>query len=188
MEENKLQTNYSKYIQKLGKYISDECISKLIENCPNLQNVTFANNVDSGLAYDGSLIDAVFSLTAFACHINSMLPEQNQVDVNSIVKVGLLSHISKVQMFEPNQNSWEKTNRGLMYSFVKLPAALRTGERSLQICNNCGITFTPEEFEAMRIIDKDSDNDAFTKLYSSGLSIIIKQANELVMLINRKNV
>lgn len=187
MEESKLQINFSKYTQKLTRYVGEECISKILEMCPNLQNATFANNVDSGLAYDGSLIEAIFSLTTYACHINLLLPEQNRADVNSIVKVGLLSHISKALMFEPNTNTWEKTNRGLMYSFVKLTGALRTGERSIQICNNCGIVFTPEEFEAMRIIDKDTDNDAYTKLYSSTLSIIIKQANELVMLTNRKS-
>ena len=45
-----------------------------------------------------------------------------------------------------------------------------------------GITFTVDEFEAMRSIDKDTVVDDYAIYYSTVLSTIMRQANELVSL------
>ena len=176
---------FEMYVAKLQKYIGTECTDNLLSKLPNLEKATFACNVDSGLAFDGSLVKTAMQLTTIACKINSLLPQEKQAPVESIVKVGLLSHISKALMFEENDNSWEKTNRGLLYKFTELTGALRCGERSILLCNNIGIKFTEEEFEAMRINDKDATDDTFLKLHSSALSTVIRQANEIINLINR---
>ena len=49
-----------------------------------------------------------------------------------------------------------------------------------------GITFTPQEIEAMTILDRDP-SDEQARFFASTLSIIIKQANELAFLQTRNN-
>lgn len=124
-------------------------------------------------------------VATYAVKINALLPEDKQVDKDSLVKVILLSQISKVLMFTPNTNDWEVQKRGMVYTFNNLEGALRMGERSLLIAMNAGVKFTAEEFEAMRILDKSSDDDNYAKYYSSMLSTLVKQANEIVMVLNK---
>lgn len=180
--------NFDDFEQRLIKYIGPDCSNKLIYevlgSSDKVMNAPFSNTVDTGLAYDGSLIEALLNITTYAVKINNLLPKDKQADIESIVKVGLLHHIAKVTMFEPNHNSWEINNRGIIYSFTETEGALRTGERSLWLACCAGIKFTALEFEAMRIIDKNND-DNYSKYYSSSLSTVIKQANEIITLISK---
>lgn len=89
-------------------------------------------------------------------------------------------------MFEKNDNQWEIEKKGIAYKYAKSDVALKMGARSILLCQEMGIQFTPEEFEAMLILDKD-DNDLQSKFYSNALSVIVKQANELTHLNNRLN-
>lgn len=180
--------NFDDFEQRLIKYIGPDCSNKLIYEIlggsDKVMNAPFANTVDTGLAYDGSLVETLLNITTYAVKINNLLPKDKQADIESIVKVGLLHHIAKVAMFEPNHNSWEINNRGIIYSFTETEGALRTGERSLWLSCCAGIKFTAFEFEAMRIIDKNND-DNYSKYYSSSLSTVIKQANEIITLISK---
>ena len=189
MEENLKISNYGKYKKRLEVYVGEESASKIIEMLGGddaIVNATYASKEDSGLAYEGSFTKTILTLTGYAISINEMLPEAVRADKNSIAKVCLLSQIAKVQMFTPNPNDWEKEKRGIIYAFKPLPGALRTGERSILIAMNCGVGFTEEEFEAMRILDKDFDDDNYSKIFSSVLSVVIKQASEIINVINRK--
>ena len=49
---------------------------------------------------------------------------------------------------------------------------------SVSMCSQCGISLTPEEIEAMTIIDRPAD-DKQSKFYSSMLSVIVKSAYEI---------
>ena len=182
-EENKIK-NYSIFIKKLNEIGID---TELIEN--NLQdkliNASFSYSSEFGMAYDGSLLQNVLRIfTPYALKINENLPEQFRVDKNSLLKVCLLSHIAKAITFEKNPNQWEVNNRGIVYKFASLPGSLKLGMRSLILCQNLGINFNEIEAEAMIIMDRD-ENESQVKYYSSTLSTIIKQANELTFLQNR---
>lgn len=187
LTDEKLNSNYALFIEKIrstGTNV-DNLIAFIGEE--KLKNATAAINVESGQAYDGSLINnCLFKIAKYAFLINNQLPKSIQVDQASLLKVCLLHQISKALMFEENDSTWEKTNRGLLYKYVELDGALRCGERSIFICMSNGINFTPEEFEAMRIIDKDID-DNYTKFYSSPISMLVKQANEIANMESRIN-
>ena len=175
----KINENYVLFLKKLeGVGVDYVNIVKYVgEN--NLKNATFAINSDMGMAYDGSLINIILrKVTKYAVLINQMLPENVKVNEESLIKVCLLHQISKAIMFEENDSTWEKTNRGLLYKYSELEGSLRCGERSAYICLSNGVQFTPEEYEAMRIMDKDSE-DTYAKFYSSPIATIVKQANEL---------
>ena len=180
--------NYDNYYKGLEKTIGASLAESVIASVGGsdaVMHAPFFNLEESGVAYDGAYPRSVIRLIKLAYNLNEALPENLRVDERSINKVCLLSHISKVLLYLPNDNSWETTNRGINYKFNDdLKGALRVGERSLLIAMNAGVRFSEEEFEAMRIMDKDSD-DNYAKYYSTPLSMIVKQANEMLDYINR---
>ncbi len=183
LSEDIILKNYDDFKKRLETYVGVEETNNLINSLGGddvVMDASYANLTDSGLAYRGSLIESMLNITKYAVKINQLLPENKQANLNSIVKVGLLHHIAKVLLYEPNDNNWEITNRGMVYKYNnELEGALRVGERSTLLSSNAGIKFSELEYEAMRIMDKTND-DNYAKYYSSSLSIVIKQANEIV--------
>ena len=181
--------NFDNYYKGLVKTIGSELADKVIKALGGEEDVAvapFFNLEESGVAYEGAFTRSVIRLIKIAYNINDTLPDDLKVDERSINKVCLLSHIAKVQLYVPNENKWEITNRGMNYAFNnELKGALRVGERSLFISTNAGVKFTEEEFEAMRIMDKDGADDNYSKYFSSPLSMVIRQANETLDYINR---
>lgn len=188
MSDEKKTSNVRAFSNWIKATFGDDVYDRILEAVGGenaIANASFATTRDTGGAYVGSLLPCVFEISKTAKSINRLLPEEVRADDDSITKVALLSHIAKVVMFSENDNQWEINNRGIVFKFNDLEGALRCGERSLLIAMNAGITFTPSEFEAMRIMDKTSNDDNYTKYYSSALSTVIRQANELVTLYNK---
>jgi hypothetical protein len=88
-------------------------------------------------------------------------------------------------MFIPNDEEWSK-KRGNLYKFANTEGVLKVGERSICMCVNAGIKFTPIEFEAMRVLDKDGDEIKSQKQLLNIMSLIVLQANELAYAIERE--
>lgn len=193
--EEKINRNYLLWTEFLKKY---NCYSEdLIKDYGEAIKVaSFAMNETSGGAYQGSLLDIVLcNLCVIASHINENAFGINdkgkikhpflQVDKNSLMKVLLLQHISKAELFVPSNEQW-KVNKGILYEFnPDLQTALKLGERSIFLCMKYGIKLTEEEYDAMRICDKDEEkNNSFI----SPLAEIVKIANQLTAIeIYQKN-
>ena len=171
--------NLELYFKKLGQLgINTEKLSS--EYGELLENATFSNMSDNGLAYDGSLIKTImYKLTPYAIRINELYPESIRVDKNTLVKVCLLHHIAKCVRFVKNDNEWEIKNRGMVYKYNKENPPIRNGLHSLIIAQNCGITFTAEEADAMTINDRDLSDDQ-ARYHCTMLASIVRQANEMV--------
>ena len=186
-----LVSNFSKYKKRLITYVGEQEAESIIEELGGddaVMNATYANTENTGLAYDGSFTETVIALTVYAIKINELLPEEKQVSKESIAKVALLSQIGKVLLFKPQTNDWRRKNLGENYTYAELDGAIRVGERSILIAMNSGVKFTEFEFEAMRIMDKQNENaDNYSKYFSGTLSMVIKQANEMIDIINRKH-
>lgn len=186
-----LVSNFSKYKKRLITYVGEQEAESIIEELGGddaVMNATYANTENTGLAYDGSFTETVIALTVYAIKINDLLPEEKQVSKESIAKVALLSQIGKVLLFKPQTNDWRRKNLGENYTYAELDGAIRVGERSILIAMNSGVKFTEFEFEAMRIMDKQNENaDNYSKYFSGTLSMVIKQANEMIDIINRKH-
>lgn len=181
-----ISENFKTYQETLVEILGEDLVKNIIGILGGedaITKATFGSTVESGVAYDGSLVACSMAINTYAQKINEMLPSSKRASATSITKVALLSHIAKTLMFSENDNSWEKTNRGILYKFENLEGALRCGERSILLAMNAGVKFTPEEYEAMRIMDKSGDDDNYTKYYSSTLSTVIRQANEIITLI-----
>ena len=186
-----LVSNFSKYKKRLITYVGEQEAESIIEELGGddaVMNATYANTDNTGLAYEGSFTETVIALTVYAIKINDLLPEEKQVSKESIAKVALLSQIGKVLLFKPQTNDWRRKNLGENYTYAELDGAIRVGERSILIAMNSGVKFTEFEFEAMRIMDKQNENaDNYSKYFSGALSMVIKQANEMIDIINRKH-
>lgn len=176
---------YFKKLEELG--VPTEKLKEMYQG--NLLNATFTNINDHGNAYDGSFLEIILRiLTPYAIKINEILPEEKRVDKDTLVKICLLHQISKCVRLIPNDNAWEVEKRGMLYKYDPNLPSVRGGLHSLSICQECGIEFTLEEVEAMVVNDRDLTDDQY-RWYSSILSSIVRQANELTYLtINSKTI
>lgn len=182
MNEELKEKNYLLFKQKMEKYgVEANTIDGFFGD--KLKNATFLMVKENGDAvYDGALLHVVLrTLTPYAIKLNGLLPENIQVNQDSLVKVCLLHQISKAVMFEPNDDEWQKEKRGCLYKYSKTDASLRMGMRSVFIAQELGIKFTEVEMEAMTILDRQFD-DKQSNFYSSPLSTILRQAAELTYL------
>lgn len=180
---NKIYENYSWFVTQLN--LCGVNAEKLIDYLGGQERVMRAvagSNLESGLAYAGSLLEHVKIVSEIAKRNAKMISGAITIDEKSIMKVALLNQIAKVLMFVPNTNEWQIKNQGKLYVFEELKGALRCGERSTWICGEVNIKFTEEEYEAMKVLDKDVSEDNYAKLYSSPLSIIIRNAHDMAIL------
>lgn len=185
--QEKINVNYSRWIERLKKYncFSERMIEEMGES---IKNASFALQESSGCAYQGSMLDVVLnSLCTLAFHINEnafgindkgkMKHQYLKVNSNMLMRVLLLQHIAKAEMFVLQNNSWKAKN-GYIYDFNdKLNAVLKCGERSIYLCMKYGISLTEEEYEAMRILDKEDEK---ANPYLSPLCQIVRMTNQLV--------
>ena len=179
MEKQSLFETYFKKLEACG--VSVEACNSLRDKYGDLlQIASYNTTADSGLAYEGSLIETILKkLTAFAVKVNEIYPEQIAVNKFSLVKVCLLQHISKAVRLVKSTDEWRRNKLGELYTYTSGMPAIGIGLHSLIMATECGIDFTPFEAEAMTIIDR-KDDDAQAKYYSSMLTNIVKQANEMV--------
>ena len=184
-------SNFAKYQRYLNNLIGEDLTTNVINylGAENIMNATFGMSEDSGSAYDGALIENLLKIAEYAVKINDILPENERVSTKTIYKISLLQHISKVLMYKRNDNKWEIENRGFLYKFSDEQdhATLRCGEYSALTLLLLGIKLDPQEYEALCIMDKVNSGDETVKWYGSTLSVVIRQANELVSLINKNN-
>ena len=80
-------------------------------------------------------------------------------------------------MFILQTNQW-KAKQGYLFDFnPNMNTCLKCGERTIFLCMKYGIELTEEEFEAIRIIDKE---DSVANQYITPLCQLVKMANQLV--------
>lgn len=139
---------------------------------------------DTGCAYGGALIHHANLINAIALRIAKMVSASLPVDEKSLAKVCCLQHLSKIEMFVPNDNQWEVEKRGMVYKFADLDGRLKFGERSILRATNRGVNFTPMEWEAMRSQDNIGD-DKVARLFDSPLAMIVRMSNELAYQIEK---
>jgi len=145
---------------------------------------------DTGIAYPGGLITHINITLALADKLYETISQAPfnvlNVDKSSLDKVLLLMHLSKIEMYKPNDNTWEIEKRGLNYKFNdELKGRLKFGERSILVCMDARIPLTEEEFEAVRSIDRKSEGTG-SDMYESTLSLIVRQVNELAYAFERE--
>lgn len=146
-----------------------------------------ALSIETGLAYPGALIMHINLFTSIAERLAKMVCGTfPAITKEQLLKVCLLQHLSKIEMYAPNDNQWEIEKRGFIYKFVDLEGCLKFGERSALNALNAGVKLTPIEFEAICSLDKDGEDAKNRKYMVDILSMIVRQANELAYAIERE--
>ena len=185
---DKINLNYTRWIDYLKKY---NCYSdKMIDEIGNdIKNAPFGLMESNGGAYQGGLLNVVLNnLCVLGTHINEGgfgLNNQEKykhpflyVNNQMLIRVLLLQHIAKAQLFVFNKSEW-KAKRGQPYDFNdQIATSMRCGDRSVYLCQKYGIVLTEEEYEAMKIIDKDDDK---WNPYSNPLTQLVKVVNQLTV-------
>lgn len=184
----KINLNYTRWIDYLKKY---DCYSdKMIEEIGNnIKNAPFGLTESSGGAYQGGLLNVVLNnLCVLGTHINEYAFGLNDkqkykhpflvVNMHMLIRVLLLQHISKSQLFVYNKSEW-KAKRGQPYDFNdEITTSMRCGDRSVYLCQKYGIKLTEEEYEAMKIIDKDDDK---WNPFMNPLTQLVRVVNQLTL-------
>lgn len=187
INEETINVNFTQWVKRLQRYncYSEDMVNEMGES---IAKASFALSADCGSAYEGSMLDVVLKkLCKFAYDLNLMfggdadkgadaLHPALAVNQDMLMRVLLLQHISKAEMFVPEtEQYWLK--KGRLYNFADTDASLKCGERSIYLCQKYGIKLNEMEYEAMRIIDKDEEK---TNMYENPLAFIVKMANRAV--------
>lgn len=178
MTEAKLNEIYVSFITELKEAGVDT--DRLIEFVgeDRIKNSPAGLELSSGLAFKGALLLLMMTSLRYARKLVDMGDNEFKIDPKSLTKVVLLHHIGKALIYEENDDEWQKNKRGILYKWVDNETILKAGERSLYVLQRCGIELTETEFEAMKINDK-TDDDKFSMLHITPLSMIVKMADDL---------
>lgn len=145
-----------------------------------------APSADTGVAYEGGLVFHTIMVWHFANKLLPIYKNIAEINIKSLAKVVVLHQLGKVGMFAPNTDDWQVKKMGKVYTFVESGVCLKTGERSKMVCGNAGIIFTPEEYEAMSILDKTAEEyDNMTK-FRTHLSTLLKMSSDLAFTVARE--
>jgi hypothetical protein len=126
-------------------------------------------------AFEGGLIDHLLRVASYAVKFNNALPETEQVDQNSLLKVCLLHQVGKANLYKPCTSEWHRKNQGKMYEFNDDLVSMRVSERSVYYALSHGIKFTEEEYAA--IVMSDKSDDKMAEYHNSTLGDLLKMAN-----------
>ncbi len=153
----------------------------------DLKTAAGALSIETGLAYPGALIVHINLFSSIAERLAKMVCGTfPQLTKEQLLKVCLIQHLSKIEMYEPNDNQWEIDKRGFVYKFTETEGCLKFGERSALNALNLGVKLSPIEFEAICSLDKEGEEAKNRKYVVDILTTIVRQANELAYAIERE--
>ena len=181
----KFEASWTLFTENLEKAGIKEEILSIPNIKEKMRRAAAATNEESGVAYPGALVSHINFLCAYAVSLSEITYTKKLLNLSqaSLLKVCCLQHLSKIDWLVINDNDFQ-LSKGINFKFVDDGINLRTGERSVLVALLQNILLLPEEYEAIVSIDKDRD-DKFWQ-YCSPLSLLIKQANEMTSLCERK--
>lgn len=167
LTEEQINANYLRYIQATEKYgcYSESMFAAIGDK---IKYGTYNTSTEYGGCYKGALLDVTLKVLCTngvnlndggfgkdpvkGTYKNDVLYCNNQ----KLMKVLLLSNISKAVMFVPESDTYWQS-RGRLYKFVNDDVALMLGQHSLYLCQQYGIKLEEDEYEAIASID-DKEN------------------------------
>jgi hypothetical protein len=157
-----------------------------IVNIDDLMKAPAAPSADTGVAYEGGLVFHTIMVWHFANKLLPIYKNIAEINAKSLAKVVVLHQLGKIGMFTPNTDDWQVKKLGNVYAFVESGVCLKTGERSKLVCSNAGVTFTPEEYEAMSILDKTAEEYENMAKFRTHLSTVLRMSSDLAFTVARE--
>lgn len=194
INETQIVTNYTRWIQRLQNY---KCFSQqMIDDMGERIRIgTWSMAEESGAAYDGALLDVVMNhLCSLAYCFNEvaftdqrtkkMTHPYIKVNTDMLIRVLLLQHISKADIFVPQSEQW-KAKKGMLYMYNPyIETTLKVGERTLFLCQKYGIYLNEDEYDALRVIDRMDEQSIST--YTTPLALMVRMANQFACMEMRR--
>ena len=173
LERAKIVSNSKKYFDTANKlgFMTEELITFLGEPFITAPASTMT---DLHNAFEGGLIDHLLRVGSYAVKFNNALPEEEQVNQTSLLKVCLLHQIGKAHLYIPCMSEWHRKNQGKMYEFNSNISSMRVGERSVYYALSNGIKLNDEEFTA--ILNHDKLDDKMSTFHNSTIGDLLKSA------------
>lgn len=165
---------------EIGKDLED------IIDVNEFMKTPIAPSIDTGLAYEGSIMFHILMVWHFANKLLPIYKNIEEINPKSLAKVIVLHQLGKVGMFTNNEDDWQVKKLGKVFTFVETGVCLKTGERSKMICGNAGVTFTPEEYEAMSILDKSPEEYENMTKFRTHLSTILRMSSDMAFTVARE--
>lgn len=188
LTQEKINANFVAYVKRLEKYgcYSEEMMNDIGDE---IKNAPFGKDEYTGGAYRGALVHVILNhLCKTAYAINEKAFDGNtilKVNFDKLMKVLLLQHIGKAQIFVPQEETWRATKRGEIYQWSNdLVCNMKNAERSIFLCAKYGISIDEDEYEAIRIIDKEMDDKSL--YHASPLAMLALAVNQLTWVEVRK--
>lgn len=126
-------------------------------------------------AFEGGLIAHSLLVAEYAVKFNKALPQDERMDINSILKICFLHQIGKTFLYKPCESQWHREKQGKMYEFNEELTSMRVGERSINYITRFGIELTEDEYVA--ILNFDKTEDKMAEYHNSDLGDLLKIAN-----------
>jgi hypothetical protein len=182
LEKEKIVSNTKKYFDTANKYgfMTEELTEFLGLDFIQAPASTSQNN-----AFEGGLIEHLLRVAFYAVRLNNSLPEDERVDLGSLLKVCLLHQIGKTRLFVPCESEWHRTNLGKMYEFVGSEVPMKVSDRSIYYAMTNGVTFTEEEYQAILMFDRTDDK--MVEYHNSTLGELLKFGNVFANKYSKKN-
>lgn len=184
IEQTKIVANAKKYVDTGLKhgFMTDELINFLGED---FIKAPASDMVSYYYACEGGLIEYLLRVAFYAVRVNNALPDDEKVEIGSLLKVCLLHGIGKTKLYKPCESEWHRKNQGKMYEFNENLTSMRVGERSVYYALVNGVTLTEEETAA--ILFHDKTNDKMSDFHNSMVGDLLKMGITLAIKHYRKN-
>jgi hypothetical protein len=162
LEKEKVLEIAEKFFKLAGKYeiLTDKHISEygdlLLKTPASLKFGT----------YQGGLLEFIINYTMLAVKLNKELPEDNQTEINSLVKVCFLAQIGKMEIFDTS---------GPTFAYKKNLPNISMGARAAKFSLENGISLNDDEYSSLLSIE-DTE-----KFYDNSTCKLIRFATNLTI-------
>lgn len=177
LSKEKISSNTKKYYETLKKYGVDNDL--LMQHLGlSFVQAPASTQTDYHFCYENGLISYMLTTCKYAIGINDSLPENEQVNKESLIKVCLLFHIGKAHLYIANDSQWHK-DKGILYKFNQDLISMKPNERSICYLNKFGVKLTEEELGA--ILNFDKMNDPMSDYHNTMLGELLKMGSVLAI-------
>ena len=179
LNENEVKVQFERYVAAGRKYgFIDDTFLKYFGI--NLMNAPANKTLSYGGAFPGGLIALMLKTAEYGIKINKIVPENQKVTENEIMKVSLLYAVGKAFMFDQNESQWHRDNLGQMYKEKPEMPPLKTWEQSIYHIYQTNIKLTNDEYVAIMNVEKTC-GDFQVANHNNNLGNLLMASNKIAI-------
>lgn len=179
----KIQSNWETY-EKLAKRLGDDNIGELLDTLGERLVMCPASPKKSATcAFPGGLVEHSLDVTRVMRKIASSL--ELDIDISSILKVGLFHDIGKVgdlekDYFIDQDSDWHREKLGQLYKFNDSLNKMSISHRTLYLLQHFRIGLTNDEWIAIQLAQGSHfEENRFYVGHEPTLAMVLQQAKQM---------